>query len=170
MQNSLSSDFISEIVRKHNNDPQQLTAILHDVQEASGQNYVAKEWAGQIAGLLKLPIAHVYEVLTFYSMFSTVPQGRVLIEICNSASCRFNRSQELLGWCREELGIGVGEITPDGEFGIVYTSCVGACDVSPALKIGDDVYGNLDRSKFTQLIASFRENRPELREPLICQS
>ncbi len=170
MQKISGDNFISEIVQKHNNDPQQLTSILHDVQEASGQNYVAEPWARQIAELLQTPISHVYEVLTFYSMFSTEPKGKVLIEICNSAPCRFNRSHELLAWCKEELGIGVGEITPDGEFGIAYTSCVGACDVSPSLKIGEDVYGNLNRSKLTQLINSFRENRPELREPLICQN
>ena len=170
MQNTQSNNFISEIVRKHNTDPQQLIEILHEVQDASGQNYVDSQWASQIAELLQLPLAHIYEVLTFYSMFSTTPRGKVLIEICNSAPCLFSRSKELLAWCREELGIGVGEVTPDGEFGIVHTQCVGACDVSPALKIGNNVYGNLDRNKLTQLFKSFRENRPELREPLICQS
>ena len=40
--------------------------------------------------------------------------------------------------------IHVGEVTYDGRFMLVKTTCFGACDRAPAVRINGKVYGNLD--------------------------
>ncbi|MBP2663394.1 MAG: hndA, partial [Firmicutes bacterium] len=70
------------IINKYNKQREQLLSILLDIQCASGENYVAEEWAEVVARELELPISKVHDVLTFYAMFSIEPQGKYVIEIC----------------------------------------------------------------------------------------
>ncbi|MDR2476955.1 MAG: NAD(P)H-dependent oxidoreductase subunit E, partial [Treponema sp.] len=85
----LTEEGVVRIMAGYGNDPQQLIAILLDIQAASGKNYVAQQWAELAARVLRLPLAKVYEVLTFYAMFSTKSRGEYLIEICHSTPCHF---------------------------------------------------------------------------------
>jgi NADH-quinone oxidoreductase subunit E len=157
----LNEDAVLEIMARYGNDPQQLIAVLLDIQAASGRNYVDKQWAVLVSGRLDVPLSKVYDVLTFYAMFSTEPRGACLIEICESAPCRFGsgaptgaalRARELVGWFEAAAGIKIGETSADGKLTLARTSCVGACDIGPVAKIGDDVFGNLDEGKVKELV------------------
>ena len=37
----------------------------------------------------------------------------------------------------------MGEITADGNFSLEFVSCIGACDIAPAVRINDKVFGDL---------------------------
>jgi len=152
----LSEDAVLKILETYDNDPQQLIAALLDIQSASGKNYVDKKWAQLVSERLDVPLTKVYDVLTFYAMFSTEPRGSVLIEICESAPCRFGsaalRAKELVGWFESAAGIKIGETSADGKITLARTSCVGACDIGPVAKIGDAVFGNLDEDKVKELV------------------
>jgi len=152
----LNEDAVLEILEAYGNDPQQLIAVLLDIQGASGKHYVDKKWAQLVSGRLDVPLSKVYDVLTFYAMFSTEPRGACLIEICESAPCRFGsaglRAQELVGWFEAAAGIKIGETGADGKITLARTSCVGACDIGPVAKIGDEVFGNLDEDKVKDLV------------------
>ncbi|MDR2350405.1 MAG: NAD(P)H-dependent oxidoreductase subunit E [Deltaproteobacteria bacterium] len=128
---------IRAVLKEYGNDPQQLTAILLDIQELSGRNYVAEPWARQVAAELDVSLTRVYETLTFYGMFSTVPRGKHVIEVCRSTPCRFSGGPDLMAVFSEELGISPGQTTADGLFTLEETNCVGACDGAPVYKIGD---------------------------------
>ncbi len=145
------------IIAKYGKAKEQLLAILLDIQEASGSNCVTEEWAQLVAKELDLPLSKVFDVLTFYAMFSTKPRGRYVIEICNSAPCYYSNSEKVAEIFQEMLGIKMGETTPDGLFTLLYTSCIGACDQGPVAKIGDKVYGFLNKDKITGIINEYRE-------------
>jgi NADH-quinone oxidoreductase subunit E len=57
----------------------------------------------------------------------------------------------------EALGIKMGETTEDGLFTLQYTSCIGACNVAPAMKIGEKVHGHLDEQRIKDILNSYRE-------------
>lgn len=166
----LTEDRVLGIMQKYGNDRQQLNAILLDVQNASGQNYVDRKWATLISGKTDIPLAKIYEILTFYSMFSIAPRGRFLVEVCKSTPCEFDRGQQVVAWFESALGIKVDETTADGMFTLTRTSCVGACDIGPVAKIGDEVYGNLTYDKVCAIIASCRENGAGCTEEAVCQN
>lgn len=170
MASQLTETDILAILRKYDNNPQQLIAILLDVQEASGSNHVDRKWAECIAGALALPISQVHEVLTFYAMFSTVKRGEYVVEICQSTPCGFDRAGQLVAWFEKELGIKMGQTSVDGKFTLQRTCCVGACDVGPVAKIGDEVYGNLTAEKVSAIVAACRNGVTERMEELACQS
>ena len=170
MQEQLTEGQVLKIMEKYDNDPQQLIAVLLDVQAASGANYVDERWSALTARVLNVPLSKIYDILTFYAMFSSVPRGEYVIEICKSTPCHFTGCQEVVGWFEEVLGIKMGETTLDKKFTLSTTCCVGACDVGPVAKIGDEVYGDLTLEKVNTLVRSYREGLPSFREALACQN
>jgi|GEM_PF-118390 len=165
---NLTENDVLKIMEGYGNDAQQLIAILLDIQAASQRNYVDKKWAQLVSRVLGVPLSKVFDVLTFYAMFSTAPRGGYVIEICQSAPCHFCNAQQVVDWFEAAAGIKVGQTTADGKITLWGTSCVGACDVGPAVKIGDDVFGNLDEEKTKALVKCCREGN--LREAFPCQN
>lgn len=153
----LTEGGVVAIVEKYGREQDQLLAMLLDIQEASGSSCVLREWAVIVARELGMPLSKVFEVLTFYSMFSTEPRGRYLVEICKSTPCKMCKSDEVVAMFEKELGIKLGKTTPDNLFTLMHTSCVGACDIGPIAKIGEDVYGNLTPEKVSEIVNRYRE-------------
>ena len=148
----LTKDQVIDTISYYGNDPQQLIAILLDIQAASGKNCVERQWAQLASDVLNVPLSKIFDVLTFYSMFSMEPRGEFVIEVCKSAPCHFNGGAEVTQWFEEAAGVKMGETTADGRISLIYTSCFGACDIAPAVKIGDDVFGNLTMEKVKTLV------------------
>ncbi|MDR2942381.1 MAG: NAD(P)H-dependent oxidoreductase subunit E [Treponema sp.] len=155
----LSKEKVLKIMEQYGNDPQQLIAVLLDIQSASGKNCVEKQWAELAASVLNVPLSKIFDVLTFYAMFSDQPRGEYVVEICNSTPCFFSRSEEVAKWFEASAGVKMGQTTADGKISLFYTSCVGACDIGPVAKIGDDVFGNLTEEKVKLLVERCREGK-----------
>ena len=165
---ALTEDAVLKIMESYGNEPQQLIAVLLDIQAASGKNYVDKQWAQLVSKVLEVPLSKIFDVLTFYAMFSTTPRGEYVIEICESAPCNFSRAQQVVGWFEAAAGTKVGQTSADGKITLARTSCVGACEVGPVAKIGDDVFGDLTEEKAKALIQSCRNGN--VREVFACQN
>ena len=168
MQN-LTRENVLEIIAGYGNDPQQLIAILLDIQAASEKNYVDQQWAELTSKTLNVPLSKIYELLTFYSMFNTEKRGEYVIEICKSTPCHFTKATDVLRWFENATGIKAGETTKDGKITLQRTSCIGACDIGPAVKIGDHVFGNLTEEKAGILVRLCRENNEKELQSL-CQN
>jgi len=153
----LTKDTVLRIMEHYENDPQQLIAVLLDIQAASGRNYVNRQWAELVADVLGVPLSKIFDVLTFYAMFSTVPRGEYLIEICQSTPCHFCNADEVLGWFEAAAGVKIGQTSADGKITLIRCSCVGACEIGPVAKIGDDVFGSLNEEKVRSLVQCCRE-------------
>jgi len=156
----LSKDQVLNIIQSYGSDPQQLLAILLEIQAASGKNYVEQQWAELVSAVLNLPLSSIFDALTFYSMFSTSPRGEHLIEICQSTPCRFCNADKVISWAEAEAGIKMGQTSSDGKITLLYTNCVGSCDKGPVIKIGDTVFGNLDEEKVRALVKCCQEGNP----------
>ena len=153
----LTKEHVLKIMENYGNDPQQLIAVLLDIQTASGRNYVDQQWAELASTVLNVPLSKIYDVLTFYAMFSTEKRGEYVIEVCRSTPCHFTKAEQAMRWFEAATGITVGETTTDGKISLIRTSCVGACDIGPAIKIGDHVFGNLTEEKVRTIVNYCRE-------------
>jgi len=148
---------VQSIIHKYDKAKGNLLSILLDIQEASGRNYVSQEHADIVACELGIPLSKVHDVLTFYAMFSTKPRGKHVIEICKSAPCYITKADAVVTMFEEALKINIGDTTQDNQFTLLYTSCVGACDIGPVAKIGDKIYGDLTKEKIQSIVVSYRE-------------
>ena len=164
----LTEASVLKIMESYGNDPQQLIAVLLDIQAASGKSYVDKQWALLVSRVLDVPLSKIFDVLTFYAMFSTAPRGEYVIEICQSAPCHFSGARQVAGWFEAAAGIKVGQTSADGKITLSRTSCVGACDSGPAVKIGDEVFGDMSEEKARDLVKRCREG--SLKEVYSCQN
>lgn len=147
---------ILAIIEDKGKSKEHLLSILLAIQNASGKNYVHEKWAQIVANQLDLPLSKVYDVLTFYSMFSTTPRGKYVIEVCKSTPCYVSKSDIIAKMFENELGVKMGETTTDNLFTLLFTACVGACDTGPVAKVGEDIYGDLTRQKIADMIKTYR--------------
>lgn len=147
---------ITNLIQKIGNTPDKLIEILIALQAQSQEHYINEEELNMISEALGIPLSKAYGVASFYSMLSTVKKGKYVVQICNSGPCYVKKSNQIIKAIEDCLGIKVGEITSDGLFSIEYTSCFGACSMAPAIKINDEVYGNLTSEKIVKILESIK--------------
>ena len=148
-------DTINRICRSFGNDPGELINVLHEAQHEFG--YLPAEVQDVIAHNLKVPVAHVYGVVTFYTFFTMVPKGEHPISICTGTACYVRGAEKVLEEFKKELNIKVGETTPDGKFSINCLRCVGACGLAPVVLVGERVYGRVSPDGVKNILDEYRE-------------
>jgi NADH-quinone oxidoreductase subunit E/NADP-reducing hydrogenase subunit HndA len=52
-------------------------------------------------------------------------------------------AEKVLEEFKKQLGIGVGQSTPDGKFSLTCLRCVGACGLAPVVQVGEKTYGRV---------------------------
>lgn len=118
--------------------------------------WISPEVMTYIAGLLGLPVSHVYGVVTFYTMFNTRPVGRYHLQVCTNVSCMLRGGDRLLEHACRRLEVGKGETTSDGRFTVTEVECLGSCGTAPAVQVNDDYHENLSVESFDKLLNDLR--------------
>jgi formate dehydrogenase len=103
---------------------------LHLIQDKYG--YLSAAHLAALAQEMKLALAEVYEVATFYAHFDVVKEGEtppapVTVRVCDSLSCAMAGAERLLGELPAQLGPNVR---------VVRAPCMGACDHAPVCAVG----------------------------------
>lgn len=133
--------------------PQKRGALLpglYLVQEENG--YVSPEQAEQVAGLFEIEPVDVYEVLTFYNMFYTEPQGRHHVYLCTNLSCSLRGGRSLLRQIEGHLGVRAGQTTADGRVTLGHEECLGSCGTAPMMRVDGVYHENLDPESAMSII------------------
>ncbi|RYY63594.1 MAG: NAD(P)H-dependent oxidoreductase subunit E [Chitinophagaceae bacterium] len=150
---------VREIVARYPEGKQKsaLIPVLHLAQETNN-GWLSSEVMDDVASVLGLKPIEVYEVATFYSMFNLKPVGKYLFEVCQTGPCMLNGSDDIIGYIKEKLNIGVGETTGDGMFTLKTVECLGACGYAPMMQLGKFYKEHLTREKVDSLIEECRRN------------
>ena len=146
---------IKDICTEFENIESELINVLHKVQGKLG--YLPAEGKEVIAKELKMGVAKVYGVVTFYSFFTMIPQGEFPISICMGTACYVRGAEQVLAEFKRQLKVEVGESTGDGKFSINCLRCVGACGLAPVVTVGERVFGRVAPSQVKQIIAEYRD-------------
>ncbi|AEH51621.1 NADH-quinone oxidoreductase subunit NuoE family protein [Pseudothermotoga thermarum] len=156
---ALDREKVYEIIQKAKSETLEerdvLINTLHRIQDYFG-NYIPIEAAQLVAQELKVPESKVYEVLTFYTMFSTKPRGKYVIRVCVNLPCHVTGGREIVKTLKEVLQIDFDQTTPDGLFTLEKTSCLGLCGVAPVIMINDEYFGDLTPKKVREIIENLR--------------
>lgn len=102
---------------------------------------VSNEAVVEIAELLDLHPAEVYDTMSFYAFFKGEGEklGRTRLWVCRGLACMLRGGYELIDHCEHKLGVRCGQTTPDGTITLEHAECIGACDGAPAC-LRDDVH------------------------------
>src|SRR5258708_30273128 len=93
-------------------------------------------------------------VISYYSMLRTKPLGKYHVQVCTNISCMLRGGEELYEHCKERLGIGHKQTTPDGIFSLEEVECIGACSWAPAVQVNYDFHENLTAEKMDMVLDS----------------
>jgi len=132
-----------------------LIPLLQSAQDSYG--YVPEKAIHYISELVNIPAADIYGVITFYSQFRLKPLGKFVVRICEGTACHVNGAKNIVKVLQNELGIGVGETSDDGQFTLLSVACLGCCSLAPVIMINEETHGNLDADKTKKIIREYRK-------------
>jgi NADH-quinone oxidoreductase subunit E len=149
------AEMVRNIKKQALEERDMLINALHQIQNRFG-NYIPVEAAKVVAEELNVAESKVYEVLTFYTMFSTKPRGKYVIRVCVNLPCHVTGGRQIVETLKETLGVDFDQTTKDGLFTLERTSCLGLCGVAPVVMVNDEYYGDLTPKKVKEIIESLR--------------
>jgi len=132
-----------------------LIMVLHQIQNRYG--YVPRDVSLLLSEILDVPLARIYEVITFYHFFRLTPPGKHTISVCMGTACYLKGGAELLAELEHLLLVKPGETTKDGHFHLEMVRCLGCCGLAPVLKIGEKIYGGVKKKDIGDIIAHYSE-------------
>jgi len=141
------------IIEKWRSRRGNLIMILHEVQDAFG--YIPGDVARTLSRSLRIPLARIYEVLTFYHYFKLSPPGKYKVSVCMGTACYLKGSPAILQELKNILNIDEGQTTRDGLFYLECVRCLGCCGLSPVVAVNATVYGNLKKSDVVDIISKY---------------
>jgi formate dehydrogenase subunit gamma len=143
-------DVAKAIAQKHDNRPDALLEILHDLQHEIG--CVPEATLPVLAKALNLSRAEVHGVVTFYHDFRRTPAGRHVVKVCRAESCQSMKGNELAAHAQKTLKLKFGETTSDGQVTLEAVYCLGLCAMSPAIMIDEQPKGRVDTKTFDEMM------------------
>jgi NADH-quinone oxidoreductase subunit E len=118
---------------------------------------VTDEVIAEVAERVGITELDVRNVISYYSLLHTKPHGKYHVQVCTNISCMLRGGNEMLEHCKQRLGIGHKETTPDGLFSLEEVECIGACCWAPAVQVNYDFHDNLTPEKMDAVLETYRQ-------------
>jgi NADH-quinone oxidoreductase E subunit len=150
------------VIKKRYPDPKSaVMAALYLAQEEVGFiNQTALEW---VSAQLDMPLIHVQEVATFYTMYYKRPVGKYHFQVCRTLSCALRGSKQLSEMLHKRFHVGPQEVTADGMWSFEEVECLGSCGTAPMCEVNDHYFENLTPEKLEAIIQRIEKEKPDLR-------
>lgn len=146
---------ILELQKKYPQSRSALIPALHLAQNEIG--FLPGEVQNEVAELFDININEVNSVVTFYDMFYEEPKGNHILHVCKNLSCMLRGSDLLLEKLCEKLKIAPGETSVDGEFTVVLSECLAACDRAPMILGDDKIFGPLNEESLDSMLEELKK-------------
>jgi NADH-quinone oxidoreductase subunit E len=139
--------------------PEKRSALIPALHLAQGEvGYLPLDIQSEVAALFDIDPNEVNAVVTFYDMFFEEPVGKHLLHVCKNVSCMLRGCDELLQKLCQKLQIEPGRTTVDGEFTVIASECLAACDRAPMMLIDDKVVGPVQEGDLDRILAEARKS------------
>jgi NADH-quinone oxidoreductase E subunit len=133
--------------------------VLHLAQDEFG--WISDEAVHAVAEALGLSDAHVWGVVTFYTMYHRHPVGKHVLMVCTNVSCMLRGGYQVLESLEKHLGVKRGGTTADGEFTIVEEECLAACADAPCVIAGHKYYLRLTPESAVAALDEIKKQPPD---------
>jgi NADH-quinone oxidoreductase subunit E len=148
---------LDRILHTHHFATSSIIQILQDIQAEF--NYLPKEALEYISLKLRIPLAKIYSIATFYAAFSLTPRGKHLCTVCMGTACHVRGAPNVLSRIEERLGITSGETRKDNLFTLETVNCLGACALAPIVVIDGEYHGQTTVNKVDKLIEKYEKKQ-----------
>jgi NADH-quinone oxidoreductase E subunit len=145
---------VNKLVQKYGKKRDSLLPVLQELQDE--YSYLSEEVINEVARAFNLSQTEVFSVASFYHFLNIKPKGKYVIRLCRTISCQLKGKDEIQRALEAELGIKMGETTPDRKYTLDYANCMGMCDKGPAMMVNNDIYSGLTPSKAVDIVRSYK--------------
>lgn len=139
--------------------------LLYLAQREEG--YVNKAALTDIARTLDITETEVASIIGFYTLYHDKKEGRYRMQVCNDLPCALRGADQFLESLCGNLGIKVGETTPDGTVTLEAVMCLAACDKAPMFQIqgpdGIAYHENMTVDRTLELVEALKRSGKEVR-------
>lgn len=133
--------------------PNKLAALLPVLWLAQGQQgYLPLDVQEYVARQIGVSPAHVYGVVSFYTMFKDKPVGKYHLGVCRTLSCALCGGEDLTRHIERRLRLKDGGITADKKFSFEEMECLASCGTAPAMMVNEAYFENVTTEKLDQLL------------------
>ncbi|MBN2475048.1 MAG: NAD(P)H-dependent oxidoreductase subunit E [Pirellulales bacterium] len=137
-----NAERIAAIIQRYGGDAEMLIPMMQDVQAEFG--YLPQAELKELAGRLRVPLAQIYSVATFYASFRLMPKGDHTIQLCMGTVCYLKGADRISEAIQREFELVPGGTSPDGKFTFSPVNCVGACALAPVMVVDGEYHGGLE--------------------------
>ncbi|GLX77512.1 NADH-quinone oxidoreductase subunit E [Thalassotalea insulae] len=123
----------------------------------ANRGWISDDSLMAIAAYLKMSSAELEGVATFYNLIYRQPVGKHVIHLCDSVSCHLTGYAEVLAAIKGYLNIDYGQTTDDGLFTLLSNACLGGCDKSPVMMIGQQHYQQLTADTAIDILQQYQQ-------------
>jgi len=133
------------------------SSLIHVLQDIQGEfDYLPRESLEAVSERLKVPLAEVLRVATFYAAFTLEPRGEHLITVCMGTACHVKGAPKILDATRRALGLKEGRVTTeDMKFTVKSVRCIGCCGLAPVITVDGTAYGRLTPQKVPEILSRY---------------
>ncbi len=162
---AIESEQVESILKGFEDQQASLIPILQDIQATFF--YLPADVLRRVARKLRLPLADVYQVATFYRCFSLKPRGKHRVQVCLGTACHVRGGDLILERTLSETAAGPSGTSPDLQFTVEPVRCLGCCGLAPVVRVDTRTFGHLEQTKVCGLVNRFRPKpaRPEVNSP-----
>ena len=149
---------IEILINKRKNEAGGLIPLLQDIQDAVG--HIPPETIEPVANALGIFPSEVQGVISFYAGFSLEPKGKYVLKVCRGTACHVKGGRSILRLIKRELSLDEGATTPDYQFTLETTACLGACALAPTMMVNKSYFGKLTPPKVNAVLDE-HSNKPD---------
>jgi NADH-quinone oxidoreductase subunit E len=139
--------------------------LLYLAQREEG--YVTKAAMQDIAGMLEITETEVASIVGFYTLYHDEKAGKYRMQVCTDLPCALRGAEKFLESLCGNLGVKVGETTPDGMLTIESVMCLAACDKAPMFQVqgpdGLEYHENMTVDRTLELIEALKKSGREVK-------
>ncbi|MDX9849595.1 MAG: NADH-quinone oxidoreductase subunit NuoF [Anaerolineaceae bacterium] len=134
-----------------------LLPLLHEAQDYFG--YIPEAVAEEIAQAISVPLADIFGVIEFYSLFFKHPIGETIVHVCNDPACAMAGSESIYKLLNQKESFKfAGEVKP--KITIEVSACLGLCEHAPALLVKGEPVITKDLQSWEEIFEPSRK-RPQ---------
>ena len=139
--------------------------LLYLAQQEEG--YLTKVAMRDVAQIVDMTETEVVALVGFYTLYHDKKEGKYHMQVCTDLPCALRGADEFMNNLCANLGIKVGETTPDGLITLEAVTCLAACDKAPMFQTqgpdGIKYHENMTVDKTLELVEALKKAAGEVK-------
>ena len=151
------TDEVKKIIEEWKDQEGNLIMIFHRIQNYYG--YIPRNVAMFVSKQIDIPLAQIYEVVTFYNYFNQEPPAKYTFSVCTGTACYLKGAPKIIDALRKKLNIKEGNsYSEDRNYKIEEVRCLGCCGLAPVITINGEIHGKVKAEDIDGLVDNLTNN------------